>query len=94
MSYLSECIDNRLIYEDLPNHNVVFVGYDKNKVPRYAGVRATNNSRYMKDAYGSHKAFSFKLDSLEKSDTVHLFESAIDLFKETLEEFKNIYLEK
>ena len=61
---ISECIDNRLIYEDLPNHNVVFVGYDKNKVPRYAGVRATNNSRYMKDAYGSHKAFSFKLDSI------------------------------
>ena len=76
---ISECIDNNLIYEDLPNHNVVFVGYDKNKVPRYAGVRATNDSRYMKDAYGSHKAFSFKLDSIEKNDTVHLFESAIDL---------------
>lgn len=28
---ISECIDNRLIYEDLPNHNVVFVGYDKIK---------------------------------------------------------------
>ena len=76
---ISECIDNNLIYEDLPNHNVVFVGYDKNNIPRYAGVRATNNSRYMKDAYGSHKAFSFKLDSIEKNDTVHLFESAIDL---------------
>lgn len=76
---ISECIDNCLIYEDLPNHNVVFVGYDKNNIPRYAGVRATNDSRYMKDAYGSHKAFSFKLDSIEKSDSVHLFESAIDL---------------
>ena len=59
--------------------SVVFVGYDKNNVPRYAGVRATNDSRYMNDAYGSHKAFSFKLDSIEQSDTVHLFESAIDL---------------
>ena len=76
---ISECIDNHLIYEDLPNHNVVFVGYDKNKIPRYAGVRATNDIRYMKDAYGSHKAFSFKLDSVEKSNTVHIFESAIDL---------------
>ena len=76
---INECIDNNLIYEDLPNHNVVFVGYDKNNTPRYAGVRATNNSRYMKDAYGSHKAFSFKLDSMEKNDEVHLFESAIDL---------------
>lgn len=76
---VSECIDNDLIYEQYPNHNVVFVGYDKNKTPRYAGVRATNSSRYMQDAYGSHKAFSFKLEALESNDTVHLFESAIDL---------------
>ncbi len=74
-----ECIDNNLIYEDLPNHNVVFVGYDKTNKPRYAGVRASNNSRYMKDAYGSHKAFSFKLEAIEKCDSIHLFESAIDL---------------
>ena len=44
----------------------------------------------MKDAYGSHKAFSFKLDSLEKSDTVHLFESAIDLLSyATLNKLEN-----
>ena len=78
-----ECIDNNLIYEDLPNHNVVFVGYDKTNTPRYAGVRASNNSRYMKDAYGSHKAFSFKLEAIEKNDSVHLFESAIDLLSYT-----------
>lgn len=76
---VKECIDNDLIYEQYPNHNVVFVGYDKNKIPRYAGVRATNSSRYMQDAYGSHKAFSFKIDSLESNNEVHLFESAIDL---------------
>ena len=33
----------------------------------------------MKEAYGSHKAFSFKLDSLDRCDSIHLFESAIDL---------------
>ena len=33
----------------------------------------------MKEAYGSHKAFSFRLDALVESDEVHLFESAIDL---------------
>ena len=76
---IQECIDNDLIYQQYQNNNVVFVGYDKFKTPRYAGVRATNSSRYMQDAYGSHKAFSFKLDSLDKSDSVHLFESAIDL---------------
>lgn len=76
---IDECIDNDLIYETFPNHNVVFVGMDKYFKPRYAGVRGTNLSRYMQDAYGSHKAFSFKLEAIEKSDTVHLFESAIDL---------------
>lgn len=87
---ISECIDNNLIYEDLPNHNVVFVGYDKNNNPRYAGVRGTNNSRYMKDAYGSHKAFSFKLDGIEKNNDVHLFESAIDLLSyATLKKLNN-----
>lgn len=87
---ISECIDNNLIYEDLPNHNVVFVGYDKNNNPRYAGVRGTNNSRYMKDAYGSHKAFSFKLDGIEKNNEVHLFESAIDLLSyATLKKLNN-----
>lgn len=76
---IKECIDNRFIYQQADNNNVVFVGFDKNKVPRYGGIRATNNSRFMIDSYVSHKAFSFKLDSLNSSDTVHLFESAIDL---------------
>ena len=76
---IKECIDNNLIYQQYQYNNVVFVGYDKNNVPRYAGIRATNSSRYMHDAYGSHKAFSFKLESLESNDEVHLFESAIDL---------------
>lgn len=73
-----ECIDNDLIYEDA-KHNVVFIGYDSNKKPRYAMIRGTNSSRFMKEAYGSHKAFSFKIDSINNNKTVHLFESAIDL---------------
>ena len=76
---IKECIDNDLIYQQSKNNNVVFVGYDKLIVPRYAGVRATNSSRFMQDAYGSHKAFSFKLESIKENDSVHLFESAIDL---------------
>lgn len=76
---IKECIDNDLIYQQSKNNNVVFVGYDKLKVPRYAGVRATNSSRFIQDAYGSHKAFSFKLESIKENDSVHLFESAIDL---------------
>lgn len=79
LSIILKCIDSNLIYESKENHNVVFIGYDKNKEPRYAFIRATNKSRYMHDAYGSNKAFSFRLDSNEENTTVHLFESAIDL---------------
>ena len=72
------CINNKLIYED-KNHNAVFLGYDKTNEIRYAFIRGTNETRFMKEAYGSHKAFSFQLDSYTKSDVLHLFESAIDL---------------
>lgn len=74
-----ELIDKELIYESKDNHNVVFVSYDQNKVARYAFIRATNDTRFMQEAYGSHKAFSFKLDSSRNKETLHVFESAIDL---------------
>lgn len=76
---VQECIDNDLIYEQKNNGNIVFVGYDKNKNPRYAFIRATNKTRYMHDALGSDKQYSFRLESEEKSNAIHLFESAIDL---------------
>lgn len=75
---IEECISKGLLYED-KYHNAVFLGYDKFNKIRYAFLRGTNNTRYMKEAYGSHKAFSFKLDSYEESENLHLFESAIDL---------------
>lgn len=74
-----ECIDNDLLYEEKDTHNVVFMGFDINKKPRYAAIRATNNSRFMHESPGSHKAFSFKLEAINQNDTVHIFESAIDL---------------
>ena len=75
---INKCINNNLIYED-KYHNVVFLGYDKFDDVRYAFIRGTNNTRFMKEAYGSHKAFSFRLDSFVESNELHLFESAIDL---------------
>lgn len=75
---INECISKGLLYED-KKHNAVFLGYDKFNAIRYAFVRGTTNIRYLKEVYGSHKAFSFKLDSYKESDVLHLFESAIDL---------------
>ena len=73
-----ECISKNYLYEDI-YHNVVFIGYNHKDEPKYAFIRGTNDNRYMKEAYGSSKAFSFKLNAEEKSNRLHLFESAIDL---------------
>ena len=72
------CISKGLIFESLPHHNVVFVGLDKENKPRYAAYRATSNQRFMGDCRGSDKHYSFRLSD-EKTETVHLFECAIDL---------------
>jgi hypothetical protein len=75
---IEHCISKGLIFESLPYHNIVFVGYDSEKKPRYASFRATNNSRVMGDCSGSDKRYSFRLAG-GKSDELHLFECAIDL---------------
>lgn len=73
------CIDNHLLYESKPYHNVVFVGYDSDHAPRYAALRGTLNN-YKGDAVGSDKHYSFSLFSQAPTDEnmIHLFESAID----------------
>jgi len=86
---IDECINKGYIYQDYPKNNVVFVGFDENNNPRYAGIRGTSANRYMHDASGSDKTYSFKLESVIDNDEVHLFESAIDLLSyATLKELK------
>lgn len=88
---IEECIKNNLIYEEKNNHNVVFVGFDKQGKARYAFCRATNESRFMKDSKGSDKTYTFSLISNSKSNRVHFFESAIDLLSyATLMKQKNL----
>lgn len=87
---IDECINKGYIYQQYPQNNIVFVGCDENEKPRYAFVRGTNSSRFMHDAYGSDKAYSFRLNAIEKNNSVHLFESAIDLLSyATLKELNN-----
>ncbi len=75
---INECINKGLIYQDIDN-NVVFVGYDQNNIAKYASIRTTTNRRFMYEAYKSNKAFSFQLANIKESESVHIFESAIDL---------------
>lgn len=76
---IEKCVEKHLIYEEKYYHNVVFVGYDEIGNAKYAGCRATNESKYKADATGSNKMYSFRLESEEKTDKLFIFEGAIDL---------------
>lgn len=76
---IQKCIEKHLIYEEKNYHNVVFVGYDELGNARYAGCRATNESKFKNDATGSNKKYSFRIESNKKTDTIYIFEGAIDL---------------
>lgn len=74
---IMDCITKGLIYESLPHCNIVFIGKDEHDKPKYATSRATNNSRFMADAPGSDKRYSFRINGTDERE-VHIFESAID----------------
>lgn len=71
-------IGRGLIYQSKPMNNIVFVGLDEKGKPRYAGLRGTDKCRYLGDAAGSNKAYSFRLAN-EDNTSIHFFEGAIDL---------------
>mgnify|MGYP003098459843 CR=1 FL=1 len=72
------CIQTGRLYESYPYHNVVFVGMDADGKPRYANQRGIG-SDFIGDANGSDKHYSFGIPAATASDTLHLFESAVDL---------------
>ena len=78
-SLIQECIADGIIFESRKYHNAVFVGKDANGVPKYAALRSTLGSPFKGDASGSDKRYSFRLLAREPTNTVHLFEAAIDL---------------
>ena len=78
-SLIQECIAEGIIFEGRKYHNAVFVGKDAGGTPKYAALRSTIGSSFKGDASGSDKRYSFRLLAKEPSDTVHLFEAAIDL---------------
>ena len=72
------CIKTGRLYESYPYHNVVFVGMDADGKPRYANQRGIG-SDFIGDTNGSDKHYSFGIPAATASDTLHLFESAVDL---------------
>ena len=75
---VQDCIADGTIYESADYHNAVFIGKDESGNPKYAACRGTMGS-FKRDASGSDKRYSFRLLAREPTNTVHLFEAAIDV---------------
>lgn len=72
------CLATGRLYESGGRyHNVVFVGQDRYGKARYANLRGIG-SDFKGECNGSDKRFSFNIPA-EHSNTLYLFESAIDL---------------
>ena len=72
------CLSTGRLYESRKYHNAVFVGQDSAGNSRYVNLRGID-SDFKGEASGSDKRFSFSIPARDKSGTLHLFESAIDL---------------
>ena len=78
IALLRFCISTGRLYED-ERHNCCFVGFDPQGVPRYTMLRSSNaGSTFLRDVEGSDKRYSFSLPAQRQSNTLYLFESAID----------------
>lgn len=74
---VKQFVESKKLYEDT-NRNCVFVGYDEENKAKYASVRGTNtNKQFRRDIENSDKGYPFCQEGT--SDTLLIFESAIDL---------------
>ena len=72
------CARNKFLFQTSEYHNAMFVGYDEEGTARYAALRGIN-SRFKSEVTGSDKHYAFSIMENSATDTVHVFESAIDL---------------
>jgi len=72
------CIQHYYIYQQALTNAVVFVGYDADSKARFASTRSTTGTD-KRDIAGSDKRYSFSLSFTAEKDSMHVFESAIDL---------------
>lgn len=75
---LNTFIHSKMIYESAEFHNAVFVGYDRNGVPRHAHKRGSGSeSQFKCNQSGSTPEHSFHWHG--RSDRLYLFEAPIDM---------------
>lgn len=70
--------DENMIYESADYHNAVFVGFDKNSIPRHANKRGIGRgSTFKGNAESSMDEFAFH--RIGKGKSFYLFEAPIDM---------------
>jgi len=78
-SIIDDCIGKKLLAESDKYGSVLFLGYDENGKLKHCSWRATDGTTNRKDVAGSDKTYAFRLIAEGKSESVLVFESAIDL---------------
>lgn len=74
---VSDLVYKKKIYESLPHHNIVFVGYDENGEARQAFQRGTVTGLTFKGVVpGSNMNYCFAMEG--KGDSLTVYEAAID----------------
>ena len=73
---ISSLIKSKQIFEEKDRGNVCFVGYDKNKNPKYCAKRGTSDKQFRGETANSNKSYGFFIEG--KSDILKVFESPID----------------
>jgi hypothetical protein len=94
---VNELIASGQIFEEYNYHNCVFVGFDECDTPKYATERGTlpRGKPFRRDCESSDKRYGFCI--VGTSDTVYVFESAIDaishatIFKLSGKDYKSDY---
>ena len=74
-------VNQGLIYESMPYHNIVFKGNDKDGVTRFASMRGVFDKKgkpFKCDVPGNDKRYGFNIANEESTELV-VFEAAIDL---------------
>ena len=76
---LAAFVREKLIYEDLPYHNAVFVGTDEQGIPRHAHKRSANSfgKSFRQNVEGSDPKYSFH--HLGTDGKLYVFEAPIDM---------------
>jgi hypothetical protein len=72
-------IQKEMLYEDRRG-NVIFIGYDEHKKPRFASLRGTHGDcSFRGDCAGSDKRYGFSVAAYTPYEVLYIFESPIDL---------------